>query len=77
VVDLIQDPDVAGVQPQDTGAAPGNRSFRMRLVSEGGNGPADSEECFFVVAADAGQGTERRLPGELTLPGLSGSVAPW
>src|ERR1700690_4291697 len=61
VIYLIQDPDIAGVQPEDASATPGNRAIRIRLVRQRGDGMTRSREGVFVLAADESQGTERRL----------------
>jgi hypothetical protein len=68
VVDLVQDPDFACVQPVDTSGTPGNRAIRIRLVSQRRDGMTCSGETCLCPRCGCGPGHgapsfERRRSG--------------
>ena len=50
------------MQPVDACGAPRDRTLRIRLISQQGDGPPGTDEQVLILAADAGQVTKRRLP---------------
>ncbi len=70
IIDFVQDPDVACVQPVDACGTPRDRTLRVLLISQQGDGSARTDEDgsartdeqVLILAADAGQVTKRRLP---------------